>query len=188
MKEYRDDVRRRAAKFGRNPDDIKVLWLFSPVMGETEAEAWMINERGMSQDRFAERRLSLISGITDIDFSKFPSGRAVAAGSHDQRRVDFTQEIRATRQRQDPCGSSSRRPANPAALMPSAHPIRSRYIMGEIMAEVGGDGFLIRNPFHHMTRRYIARSPTDSSRHCSGAASSAPSTPSRRFAKHLLEF
>jgi hypothetical protein len=27
--------------------------------------------------------------------------------------------------------------------------------MGEIMDEVGGDGFLIRNPFHHINRRYI---------------------------------
>jgi hypothetical protein len=28
--------------------------------------------------------------------------------------------------------------------------------MGEIMAEVGGDGFLVRNPFHHMTGPAIA--------------------------------
>ena len=27
--------------------------------------------------------------------------------------------------------------------------------MGEIMAAVGGDGFLIRNPFHNSNRRYI---------------------------------
>lgn len=27
--------------------------------------------------------------------------------------------------------------------------------MGEIMAEVGGDGFLISHPFHHINRRYI---------------------------------
>jgi alkanesulfonate monooxygenase SsuD/methylene tetrahydromethanopterin reductase-like flavin-dependent oxidoreductase (luciferase family) len=27
--------------------------------------------------------------------------------------------------------------------------------MGEIMEEVGGDGFLIRHPFHHINRRYI---------------------------------
>ena len=27
--------------------------------------------------------------------------------------------------------------------------------MGEIMAEVGGDGFLLRQPFLHINRRYI---------------------------------
>ena len=36
-KEFRDDIRRRAARYSRNPDDIKVLFLFAPVMGETEA-------------------------------------------------------------------------------------------------------------------------------------------------------
>lgn len=27
--------------------------------------------------------------------------------------------------------------------------------MGEVMAEVGGDGFLIKHPFHQISRRYI---------------------------------
>ncbi len=32
MKAYRDDVRGRAAAAGRNPDDIKVLFLIYPVL------------------------------------------------------------------------------------------------------------------------------------------------------------
>jgi len=28
--------------------------------------------------------------------------------------------------------------------------------MGEIMAEVGGDGFLLRQPFNYLSRRYIS--------------------------------
>ena len=39
MKEYRDDIRARMVATGRNPDDCKVLFLISPVIGETEAEA-----------------------------------------------------------------------------------------------------------------------------------------------------
>ena len=39
MKSYRDDVRARAAAQGRNPDDIKVLFVVSPTLGETEQEA-----------------------------------------------------------------------------------------------------------------------------------------------------
>ena len=35
MKAYRDDVRRRAAAFGRNPDDIKVLFLAHPIVDVT---------------------------------------------------------------------------------------------------------------------------------------------------------
>ena len=39
MKEYRDDVRARAAKAGRNPDDIKVLFTVSPMLAETRQAA-----------------------------------------------------------------------------------------------------------------------------------------------------
>src|SRR5271154_4633905 len=39
MKQYRDDVRGHAARFGRNPDDIKVLYLVYPVLAESSEEA-----------------------------------------------------------------------------------------------------------------------------------------------------
>ena len=38
-KAYRDDVRAHAAAAGRDPDEIKVLFVVAPVLGETEAEA-----------------------------------------------------------------------------------------------------------------------------------------------------
>jgi FMN-dependent oxidoreductase (nitrilotriacetate monooxygenase family) len=39
MKAYRDDVRAHAVTLGRNPDDIKVLFLIYPFLGGTEADA-----------------------------------------------------------------------------------------------------------------------------------------------------
>ena len=39
MKAYRDDVRARAEAKGRDPDDIKVLFVVTPVLGATEEEA-----------------------------------------------------------------------------------------------------------------------------------------------------
>src|SRR6202000_1023024 len=60
-KEFRDDIRRRAEKFGRNPDDIKVMFLFRIVLGETEAEAQDKYNRSVSQQRFIDRQLGLIS-------------------------------------------------------------------------------------------------------------------------------
>jgi len=153
MKDFRDDVRRRAAKFGRNPDDIKVLYLFSPVMGETEAEAWMVNERGMSQQRFAERRLALMSGITDIDFSKFsmdeplPVDLTTNGESHSLKRFAQFGSGKPLRQLIKEAKSGS------AEAVGTPDQVAQK--MGEIMAEVGGDGFLIRNPFHNSNRRYI---------------------------------
>ena len=39
MKEYRDDIRARAKAAGRNPDDIKLLFVVSPTIAATESEA-----------------------------------------------------------------------------------------------------------------------------------------------------
>jgi FMN-dependent oxidoreductase (nitrilotriacetate monooxygenase family) len=153
MKEFRDDVRRRAAKFGRNPDDIKVLYLFSPVLGATEEEAWMVNERGMGQSRFAARRLSMISGITDIDFSKFDMDEPLP--------VDLTTNGELTSLKKFAQLGSGKplrqlvKEAKSGSVDAVGTPDQVAKIMGEVMAEVGGDGFLLRNPFHHSTRRYI---------------------------------
>ena len=48
MKQYRDDVRGHAEKFGRNPDDIKVLFLVYPILAETDEEAQAKRQRMMS--------------------------------------------------------------------------------------------------------------------------------------------
>jgi long-chain alkane monooxygenase len=153
MKAFRDDIRSRAVKFGRNPDDIKVLFLFSPVMGETDAEAWMIYERGTSQPRFIERRLALMSGITDIDFSRFdldeplPDGLTTNGESHSLARFAQFGSGKPLRQLVKESISGS------AEAVGTPEHVAEK--MGEIMAEVGGDGFLLRNPFHHINRRYI---------------------------------
>jgi alkanesulfonate monooxygenase SsuD/methylene tetrahydromethanopterin reductase-like flavin-dependent oxidoreductase (luciferase family) len=155
MKEFRDDVRARAVKHGRNPDDIKLLWLFSPVMDATEAGARLVNELGMSQDRFVDRRLALMSAITEIDFAQFPMDEPLPTDlttngeTHSLKRFAQLGSGKTLRQLiheggKGGCVESVGTPDQVAAQM------------GEIMAEVGGDGFLICNPFHRNTRRYIA--------------------------------
>jgi alkanesulfonate monooxygenase SsuD/methylene tetrahydromethanopterin reductase-like flavin-dependent oxidoreductase (luciferase family) len=154
MKAFRDDIRQRAAKFGRNPDDIKVLYLFSPVMGETEDEAKIVNERCMGQHRYAERRLSLISGITDIDFSKFdmdkplPEDLTTNGESSSLKRFAQLGSGKTLRQLVKEGGKSG-------SVDVVGTPAQVAMRMGEVMEEVGGDGFLLRNPFHHINRRYI---------------------------------
>lgn len=149
-REFRDDVRRRAAKFGRNPDDIKVLYLFAPVMGETEEEARAKYKRGVSQQRFIDRRLALMSGITDIDFSKFPLDKPLPQ--------DLTTNGESTslkRFAQFGSGKTLAQCVEDGAVDVIGTPDQCAEQMGEIMEEVGGDGFLIRMPFHHINRRYI---------------------------------
>ena len=71
MKWYRDDIRARAKKNGRNPDDIKVLFLVIPNLGVTEADARARRDVMAKSPEFVEQTLALVSAITDIDFSKF---------------------------------------------------------------------------------------------------------------------
>src|SRR5271169_3911663 len=71
MKEYRDDVRRHAVGFGRNQDDIKVLYLVYPFLGETGDEAKDKYQRLVDSDGIIEAALASVGQITDIDFSKF---------------------------------------------------------------------------------------------------------------------
>jgi long-chain alkane monooxygenase len=71
MKQYRDDVRAHAVKFGRNPDDIKVLFLVYPFLGETSDEAKAKYQRMVASDSFIHAALASVGQITDIDFSQF---------------------------------------------------------------------------------------------------------------------
>lgn len=149
-KEFRDDIRRRAARFNRNPDDIKILFLFSPVMGETEEEAKAKYARCVAQQRFVDRRLALISGITDIDFSKFPMDKPLPE--------DLTTNGESTslkRFAQFGSGKTLRQCVEEGAADVVGTPEQVAEHMKQVMEEVGGDGFLIRVPFHHINRRFI---------------------------------
>jgi alkanesulfonate monooxygenase SsuD/methylene tetrahydromethanopterin reductase-like flavin-dependent oxidoreductase (luciferase family) len=71
MKEYRNDVPAKAAAAGQDPDQIKVLLLAAPILGNTMAEALERNEREFGSGSFIEGCLALHGSLTDIDFSKF---------------------------------------------------------------------------------------------------------------------
>jgi FMN-dependent oxidoreductase (nitrilotriacetate monooxygenase family) len=149
-KEFRDDIRRRAARYNRNPDDIKVLFLFAPVMGDTEEEAKAKYARCVAQQRFIDRRLALVGGITDIDFSKFPMDQPLPE--------DLTTNGESTslkRFAQFGSGKTLAQVIEDGAADAVGTPDQVAARMEEMMEEVGGDGFLIRLPFHHINRRYI---------------------------------
>jgi FMN-dependent oxidoreductase (nitrilotriacetate monooxygenase family) len=88
MREYRTDIRKRAAAAGRNPDDIKVLFIVAPVLAETKAAA---------QERF------------DLYFDS-PEYIVKAAAPDHQWRAGLARRLRAMGQRQDaaPAGQGSR--------------------------------------------------------------------------------
>lgn len=155
MKAYRDDVRRHAVSFGRNPDDIKVLFLVYPVLAETDAEAQAKRDRMVSSPRFIERALASVSTVTDIDFSKFnldePLPRLTTNG--EQGSLDKFAQWGSGKTLRQLAMERFSTAVSDSEFVGSPDTVAER--MGRVAAEVGGDGFLISTPFQRTSRRFV---------------------------------
>jgi long-chain alkane monooxygenase len=155
MKQYRDEVRGHAEKFGRNPDDAKVLFLVYPILAETDAEARAKYQRMISSPAFIARSLTGISSITDIDFSTFPLDEPLPhlTTNGEQGSLDkFAQWGTGKTLRQL---AMERFEAAEPELEFIGSPDTVAERMGLVMEAVGGDGFLISTPFQRTSRRFI---------------------------------
>jgi len=153
MKEYRDDVRARAAKAGRNPDDIKVLFTVSPMLAETRQAAQDKMDAWINGPDYIVRTLASISSITDIDFSKFDLDAELPplTTNGEQGSLDaFVQKGSGKTLRQLALDRATRGLDGVVGT-----PDQVADYLGEIMAEVGGDGFLISAGQWKLSRQYI---------------------------------
>ena len=149
MKQFRDDIRAQATGFGRNPDDIKVLFLIAPIVDEYQDTA---NARKQARIEEANTHpdfyLANLSRLTGIDFSRYDMDeplpalttnghQTVASGLTGRTLREIIQTGRALRD---------------VDLVGTPDAVARK--MSDIIEEVGGDGFLITDP--ELTRRYIA--------------------------------
>jgi FMN-dependent oxidoreductase (nitrilotriacetate monooxygenase family) len=156
MKAYRDDVRARMAAAGRDPDGCKVLFLVAPILGETEAEAQ--DHKRLRAARAAEQieqRLAFFGKLTNIDFSVFDldqplSGVSLTTNGHQLNLEQFLQMAgnRTLRQVMADYGAT----ALSVGLVGTPDSVAAR--MGEVMQDVGGDGYLFSLP--NVSRRTLA--------------------------------
>ncbi|MCM0621137.1 NtaA/DmoA family FMN-dependent monooxygenase [Nocardioides bruguierae] len=152
MKEYREDIRARAEKFGRDPDDIKVLFQVSPVVAETSEGAKKAHHQrfGALSHAQIEQTLAGISSTTEIDFSQFdldaPFPQDLKTNGHQSILDDFMKRNKGKTLRES---IEERSQFGPPIF---GTPAECADRMEEIVEEVGGDGFLIMSP---STRRYI---------------------------------
>jgi FMN-dependent oxidoreductase (nitrilotriacetate monooxygenase family) len=152
MKEYRDEVRAHATRFGRDPDQIKVLYLVYPILGETGEEARAKHRRMVTSPSFIEAALASVGSITDIDFSQFdldaPLPRITTNG--EQGSLDkFAQWGSGKTLRQ----LASERFDSGLDLIGTPDEVADR--MAAAIEAIGGDGFLISTPFQRISRRII---------------------------------
>lgn len=155
MKAFRADIHDRARKFGRDPEQIKIFFCITPILGETHDEAVAKHQRLINSDRFIEQSLAFIAGVTDIDFSKFdldqPLPKLTTNG--EQGSLDKFAQWGSGKTLRQLVVEASGGLVSSIELIGTPDEVAEQ--MGDAMAEVGGDGFLICSPSLLVERRHL---------------------------------
>ena len=154
IKAYRDDVRAHAEAAGRDPDEIKVLFVVAPVLGSSAGEAQDKVGAITSHPGYIDKVLASVSAITDIDFSTFDLDQELphVTTNGEQGSLDAFAQWGSGKTLREICMEQVSRGLD--GLIGTPDQVADR--MGEIMEEVGGDGFLITRPFTtNISRQYI---------------------------------
>jgi FMN-dependent oxidoreductase (nitrilotriacetate monooxygenase family) len=149
MKAFRDDIRARAKEFGRNPDDIKVLFLVAPIIDEFHDSALARKQARVHEaESHLDFYLAHMSRLTGIDFSKYDLDEKLPVLTSNGHQTVAAQYSGRTPRDIIQAGRS----VQGADLVGTPDAVAQQ--MADIMDEVGGDGFLVTDP--EFTRRYIA--------------------------------
>jgi FMN-dependent oxidoreductase (nitrilotriacetate monooxygenase family) len=147
MKSFRDDIRALAAEQGRNPDDLKVLFLVCPALGVTDDDAREKYARVINEPNFIEASLATIAAITDIDFAKYDLDQPLPEQlftNGEQTALDTFQNWGSGKTLRQLVVDASGGLNSSIDLIGSPDTVAT--LMEEAMEEIGGDGFLITSP------------------------------------------
>jgi FMN-dependent oxidoreductase (nitrilotriacetate monooxygenase family) len=154
MKDYRRDIRTQMKAFGRDPDTCKVLFMAYPILGDTQREAQeKADQRAVSAAQNIEQRMAAIGWTTNIDFSTHDLDAPVAeltTNGHQSSLQNFIRKAGGKTLREAVIAHSSA--GGSIDLVGTPDSVAAQ--MGEIMEEVGGDGFLIALP--NVSRKSVA--------------------------------
>ena len=149
MRAYREDIHARMEAKGRDPSHCKVLYLVSPIVADTHEEALAKRERWFTSPLYIEYMLAEISSITEIDFSNsISTRRCLEVMTNGERGAleSFLARGKGKTLREIVTGSGM------TANIPFiGTPEEVAKEMGEVMNEVGGDGYLITSPVARRT-------------------------------------
>jgi FMN-dependent oxidoreductase (nitrilotriacetate monooxygenase family) len=142
MKAYRDDIRVRAEKFGRDPDDVKVFFVISPVIGRTEEEAEAKRAQFVAdKQRNFEAQMVHFAAIMELDFSVLDPDQPIpddlTTNGHQGTLAGWKDAFGGRPIKE---AASSMRVAS-LELVGTPETIADK--MEDAMDQVGGDGFLV---------------------------------------------
>jgi FMN-dependent oxidoreductase (nitrilotriacetate monooxygenase family) len=148
MKAYRDSVRTVAASFGRDPDDIKVLFVVQPIVtANAEESASVRSHRAELTQAAIDEALQGVSYLSGVDFKKFDLDAPLPEISTNSNQGTLDNFVKSA-----PAGSTLREilqvRANKdgLAIIGTADEIASH--LGSLADAVGGDGFLFTGQVH----------------------------------------
>lgn len=157
MRDFRDDMHARVRRFGRRPEEIKLLYLVSPILGEDDAHALNRQRERDEYEKSDEHikwvlwNLSYMSG-GEVDYAAFdldaPLPEVLGNGQHSTTKILLRSKDGKTLRE---LAASTRRFPD-LGLVGGPDTVAAK--MGELMTEVGGDGFLVL-PME-MNRRSVA--------------------------------
>ena len=156
MKAFREDMQQRLVDAGRKPTDCKVMFLATPIIAETDAQARALDDErihhiaGDDEIEMALWGLSYGSGGT-VDYAQFDLDQPLpdVIGNGEQSSMAHIKKLSEGKTlRQAITGMNV---ASGLDLVGSPDTVADK--MGAIMEEVGGDGFLL---YPEMSRRSIA--------------------------------
>lgn len=142
MKEFYDDVKNKAIKHGRNPDDIKILFALQPIVGETE-EVAKVKSQLVDSFGSTEIGLMMLSNSLGRDLSNLDLDQPLDKTLESQgllgalKAFGNAPTLRA--------GAKKLSTASAKRLVGSGEQVAEQ--METIMKEVGGDGFMLVYPF-----------------------------------------
>jgi FMN-dependent oxidoreductase (nitrilotriacetate monooxygenase family) len=156
MREFREDMHRRLISHGRKPDDLKVLFLVTPVIGGTDAEAQekeRIRKAAMSSDVYIEELLWGLTYVSGgkVDFSQFDLDAPMPQVVGNGEQSSLAQYTKGNEDKTLREVVTSARQISDLGFVGSPDTVAAR--MGEVMEAVGGDGFLL---YPEMTRNTIS--------------------------------
>ncbi|MCR1785842.1 NtaA/DmoA family FMN-dependent monooxygenase [Nocardioides carbamazepini] len=149
MREYREDISRRLVGHGRDPGDCKVLYLVSPVLGETDAEASGRWQRMLDDvEGNIERNLAILTYYSGVDFGQFDldAPMPVVRTNASKTTIEHNRVKSEGATLREFCSRPERGCVD---LVGSPDAVAAQ--MEEINGAVGGDGFLIALPINRRT-------------------------------------
>ncbi|WP_394144472.1 NtaA/DmoA family FMN-dependent monooxygenase [Burkholderia multivorans] len=154
LKAFRDDIRQRRAAVGLDPNGCKVLFPVLPILATTDDEAQRLADvTPVIDQRAIDYALAGLSADNNLDFAQFDLDKPLPELTT-QGHVGSLEKFRAQGKtlREMVEARITGKSKGTLQLVGSPRTVAKR--MGEVIEEIGGDGFLIHA--FPLTRRYVS--------------------------------